>query len=316
MKRMLFAIGAVLALAACADQDPTGANKREAQTAPPAAAGPRKATAPVGPRWNIFTSQTPSTILDATPGYEVGTRFRSSKSGKIIGFRFWRADGETGTNTGRLWTEGGSQLGSATFGGGTGWVTATLGTPVHINANTDYRVSVNTNVAQAKTFGTFNGTTVSNGPLTADIGLWGQPTGAMPTTGSVNGFLVDVIFEEDVPLPNLYVALINPTYVNIYGQQIVVIRICNNGPGSAAASSTQFWHWKAPLSGGAGWWSRQSPNLATPALAPGGCVDLTPVEASEIGYHHEYHVWADATDVVYESNEGDNYAVASWNRSF
>src|SRR4051812_16538494 len=139
-RRLMFAAAAVLALAACADQNPTLAS-RDAQTAAPQPGGARKATAPVGPRWNIFTTQTPDAILDAAPGWEVGTRFQSSKSGKIIGFRFWRADGESGTNTGRLWTESGSQLGTANFGAGTGWVTATLTTPVHINANTDYRVS-------------------------------------------------------------------------------------------------------------------------------------------------------------------------------
>lgn len=315
MKRLFLAATAVLALAACADNTPTASNEGP-QSAGKQPSAPHLATAPVGPRWNIFTSQTPSTILDATPGWEVGTRFRSSKAGKVIGFRFWRADGETGTNTGRLWTETGTQLGWANFpSGGPGWVTVNLASPVHIDANTDYRVSVNTNVAQAKTFGTFNGTTVTNGPITADAGLYGQPTGAMPTSGSVNAFLADVIFEEDVPLPNLYVGALNPTLVNIYGQPVVVIQVCNGGPGAAAASTTQYWHWRAPLSGGAGSWIRQS-NLPTPALASGACADLTQVENSDVGYHHEYHVRADIFDVVYESNEGDNYAIVTWNRSF
>jgi hypothetical protein len=314
MRRLMFAAGAMLALAACADQNPTLAGN-EPQGAGRLPADARKATAPVGPRWSIFSTQTPDTILDATPGWEVGTRFRSSKAGKVIGFRFWRASGETGTNTGRLWTETGSQLGSASFPGGTGWVTVNLGTPVHINANTDYRVSVNTNVKQAKHFGDFNGSTLTSGPLTANSGFYGQPTGAMPTSGSVNSYFIDVIFEEDVPLPNLYVGALNPTLVNIYGQPVVVIQVCNNGPGAAAASTTQYWHWRAPLAGGAGSWIRQS-NLATPALASGACADLTQVENSDVGYHHEYHVRADVFDVVYESNETDNYTIVTWNRSF
>jgi hypothetical protein len=244
----------------------------------------------------------------------VGTRFRSSISGKVIGFRFWRAAGETGTNTGRLWTESGTQRASANFPAGSGWVTVNLATPVAIAANTDFRVSVNTNTAQAKAFNVFTNGPVTNGPLTANSGFYGQPTGAMPTSGSVSAYFIDVIFEEDVPLPNLYVAVINPTFVNQFGQPIVLFRICNNGAGTAAASTTRYWHWRAPLAGGAGWWSQYS--YATPALSPGGCVDFTPVDNSEVGYHHEYHVWADINDVVYESAENDNYAISSWNRQF
>ena len=104
-----------------------------------------------GPTWTIFTTQTPTETLDASPGWEVGTRFSSSKAGKVIGFRFWRAAGETGSNYGKLWTNSGQRLKmSKAFPSGTGWVEIYLDTPVSITANTTYRVSVNTNTKQVK----------------------------------------------------------------------------------------------------------------------------------------------------------------------
>ena len=35
------------------------------------------------------------------------------------------------------------------------------------------------------------------GPLTADAGYYGQPTGSMPTTSSTSSYFVDVVFEEN-----------------------------------------------------------------------------------------------------------------------
>lgn len=136
----------------------------------------------------------------------------------------------------------------------------------------------------------------------------------MPTQGSYSTFFVDVIFEEDVPVPNLYIALINPTLKNIYGQEVVVVRVCTNGAATAASSTLRYWHWMAPLSGGSGWWKVQT-TYSTPSLGVGGCYDHVVVDDSAIGYH-EYHVWTDVYDVVYESNENDNYAVGVYNRQF
>jgi hypothetical protein len=62
---------------------------------------------------------------------------------------------------------------------------------------TYYRVSVNTNTKQVKTMGFFDGGPVINGPLVADKGYYGQPTGSMPTTATGSGFFVDVTFTEN-----------------------------------------------------------------------------------------------------------------------
>jgi hypothetical protein len=160
-----------------------------------------------GPRSTIYTFQTPASTLDASPGWEVGTRFKSTRAGCVVGLRFYRAAGETGSNTVKLWSESGSLLRSATItGGSTGWNAVELryhqvgpyeDLSVCIPTNTYYRVSVNTNTKQVKTPGAFQEDPIVSGALTADAGYYGQPTGSMPTTSSVSSFLVDVVFEEN-----------------------------------------------------------------------------------------------------------------------
>ena len=304
---VLAAVAALL-LGACSDHDPTGVEtaRPETRTKP---ALPQFATAPVGPQWYIFNSQTPTEYIDAVPGWEVSTRFKSSKSGKIKQLWFWRAPNETGTNTGHLWSDTGQELASANFPAGyTGWVAVNI-PPVQISANTYYRVSVNTNTQQAKWPGGFStGGTVNSGPLTASGSHYGQPMGSMPTSSSASIFFVDVTFEEDVPLPNLYVALINPTLKNINGQEIIIVRVCNQGPGSTtrttAARLEAYWQYAYQYS-----WQYN-----VPPLGPGQCHDYTPVYSSPLGFN-EYKVWVDLYDVEYESNE-NNYAYSSWNRTF
>jgi hypothetical protein len=298
---------AALLLGACAENDPLGVESRPESR--PEAAAPQRATAPVGPRWSIFTWQEPTEYLDAAPGWEVSTRFSSTKSGKIHGLWFWRAPGETGTNTGRLWTDGGQQLAAADFPSGqSGWVYAQLGSPVAVAANTYYRVSVNTNTKQAKWPAGFNSIgSAGTGPLSATGSHYGQPMGSMAGSGSSSIFFTDVDFEEDVPLPNLYIAAVNPTLKNFYGQEIVLIRVCNNGAAAAAATWTRFGHYN-PSTGS------YNSDLYTPAIGAGSCYDHAPVFSSPLG-GNEYHIWADYYDAVYEPNE-NNYHFSTWNRMY
>lgn len=189
MKRMLLATTAALALAACADANPV-ATKRT----PP---DPSRLII-YGPVQTIFTSQTPEQILDASPGWEVSTRFTLWTDGKISGYRFYKASGETGTHTIRLWSTSGTQLDSKTFSSETssGWQTVTANKI--ISAGT-YIVSVNTNEKQAKSYAWFT----NNGPIEhddiyADFSYYGQPTGSFPTSGSGSIYFVDVNFRPYV----------------------------------------------------------------------------------------------------------------------
>ncbi len=287
--------GALLALAAC--QDGPSAN--------PVLPGGTARTdeAVVGPQWTIYTSQVPTETLDASPGWEVGTRFSSSKSGKIVGFRYWRAEGETGSNYASLWGSNGALLASSpAFPAGTGWVEVWLSTPVAVSANTTYRVSVNTNTRQVKTGGgyAYNGH-LSNGPLYSDGGYYGQPAGAMPTTESASYFFVDVIFEEDVPLPNLWVAGISPS------SSYTSVTVCNHGAGPAGASRTLLRQSSRPRSGGS---TTYYPDqyLYTGALAAGTCTTVGLFRSTPPDTWNDYSAMADAMYQVRESNESDNWA--------
>ncbi|HEV7504091.1 MAG TPA: DUF4082 domain-containing protein [Thermoanaerobaculia bacterium] len=143
-----------------------------------------------------FTSQTPTDNLD-TAGvvYSVGTQFSSSSSGYITSLRFYRASGETGTNTGKLWTDSGTLLASETFPSSpsSGWVEVALSTPVAISASTLYRVSVNTNTHQSKT-GCGIGSGITNQVLTAAQGFW-VAGNTFPTTSSCSNYFIDVKFD-------------------------------------------------------------------------------------------------------------------------
>jgi Domain of unknown function (DUF4082) len=201
-RQFLLAAIATLALAGCAEA-PTAAVPAENPTSPPS--GPSFFAS--GDRWGIFDGLTPASTLDASPGWEVGTRFYVTRPGCVVKLRFYRAAGETGSNTVKLWSNSGQLLGYQTFYATTaGWHDVELRNhgigpyvdlSICIQTNTWYRVSVNTNSKQVKTFGYLDNGPIVNGPVVADAGYYGQPTGSMPTTQTGSIFFVDVVFEED-----------------------------------------------------------------------------------------------------------------------
>lgn len=152
----------------------------------------------------MFGGMFPGEVLD-TGGqvYTVGTRFSSSVAGKIKMLYFFKPKGETGSNTLRLWTDGGTQLASVTIPStscvtspGSVWPGQWCGasiTPVNISANTYYRVTVNTNTKQSKT-GCGIGSGITSGSLTAQSGYW-IAGDQFPTNGSCSNFFADVIFD-------------------------------------------------------------------------------------------------------------------------
>jgi hypothetical protein len=192
MKRAHLMITAALTLSAC----DTG----------PALVEPGPPSFSSGQSWAIFTTQTPAQTLDASPGWEVATRFYTTVAGCISHLHFYRASGETGTNYVKVWTNSGTLLYSSTIASsGSGWrtldLTPLISPPINeeicIPSGTYYRVSVNTNTKQAKTYGYLDNGPIINGPLVADYSYYGQPTGSMPTQGSGSIYFVGVTFRED-----------------------------------------------------------------------------------------------------------------------
>ena len=150
------------------------------------------------------TTQTPATIHHKdgpTTEYELGVRFKSDATGEIRAIRFWRDLYERGTHVGRIWSATGTQLATVTFNNETasGWQQQALPTPLRIQANVEYMVSVNT----ASGFYVATNDSASqlrNGNLSSIVGSNGRygPVSAYPTQSfrSTNYFR-DVVFAAD-----------------------------------------------------------------------------------------------------------------------
>jgi hypothetical protein len=172
---------------------------------------------------SLFTTQTP-VVTNATDGsgsagdYELGMEFRSSKPGTIDAIRYYKAASETGTHTGRIWSAAtGQQLATVTFTNetGSGWQQQTLDTPLDIQANTTYIVSVNANTHYVATS---NGlaTTLTNGDLSAvadgSNGVYNTTPGSLPIQSFNNAnYFRDIVFTPNAPVNN------TPGSVNVTG---------------------------------------------------------------------------------------------------
>ncbi|MCK6612067.1 MAG: PKD domain-containing protein [Bacteroidia bacterium] len=140
---------------------------------------------------------------------ELGMKFRSTIAGKITAIRFFKLAGATGPFTGKLYTSNGSLLATVNFGtintSASGWQTATLSSPVHIDANTTYVVSYySPNGTYAFTPWYFNGSGITNGNLSAlqhgidggnGLFKYGIGGGFPDQTFQSSNYWVDVVFQ-------------------------------------------------------------------------------------------------------------------------
>jgi Domain of unknown function (DUF4082) len=151
--------------------------------------------------YSIFTDQFPI-FPNQTDGvsYEMGLKFQSTVSGWITGVRHYKTSSETGTHIGNLWSSSGLLLASVTFANESaiGWQRQLLLTPLKINANTTYTVSVNCNQFFPQTInGLINSinkqslSTVSDG----QNGFFNTVPGSFPDTSfSSSNYFRDIIF--------------------------------------------------------------------------------------------------------------------------
>jgi Domain of unknown function (DUF4082) len=105
------------------------------------------AAPPIPTGQTIFTTQVPTgpTLKDVEGGglvgIELGTKFTVSTNGFILGVRFYKTSGNSGTHIGQLYNKAtGVLMGSATFVNEslTGWQTAVFATPIAVTAGTTY----------------------------------------------------------------------------------------------------------------------------------------------------------------------------------
>ncbi|MBB4967152.1 DUF4082 domain-containing protein [Saccharothrix violaceirubra] len=158
--------------------------------------------------WDDF--KTPETAGAADDSaVEVGTKFRFNGKGEVLGIRFYKGPGNTGTHTGTLWSAAGLPLATGTFvnESASGWQTLTFSSPVIVQANTTYVVSYYAPKGHyAVTPGYFdtNGT-VTYGAIRAlgngvdgGNGVYRYGTGGQMPTASYNGgnYWVDVVYRN------------------------------------------------------------------------------------------------------------------------
>jgi hypothetical protein len=95
---------------------------------------------------HIFpSSATPAvaSVTNDSSAVELGVKFQADVEGDVLGIRFYKGAGNTGTHVGNLWSSTGQLLGSATFQNETasGWQEVTFTAPVRIVAGTTYVAS-------------------------------------------------------------------------------------------------------------------------------------------------------------------------------
>lgn len=168
---------------------------------------------------SIFTTQTPdnpnqSDGVGSDGDYELGMEFISAKAGQIDAIRYYKSPSETGSHTGRIWSNTGTLLGSVDFTNETasGWQQQALSTPLSIAANTTYVVSVNANSYFAVSGG---GIGITNGDLSAvndgSNGTYNSTPGAFPTNSNNSNYFRDIVFTPSTVTTN------RPGTINVSG---------------------------------------------------------------------------------------------------
>ena len=169
----------------------------------------------------LFTTQTP-VLTNQTDGvaYELGMKFQSAVAGPITAIRYWKAPSEpAGNHVGSIWDANGTQLARVAFANETasGWQQQALATPLTIQPNTTYVVSVNVATHYVATVGGLTAPVV-NGNLSSVAdganGVFGNP-GVFPT-GSFNNtnYFRDVVFGEPAQAGK---CMVGEKYVSVDG---------------------------------------------------------------------------------------------------
>lgn len=153
---------------------------------------------------SLMSGVTPA-APNATDGaaYEMGVKLRFAQSGVINAIRYFKAASETGTHIGRIWSSTGTLLASVTFTGETasGWQEQALATPLVVQANTTYVVSVNVNSHYAMTVSGLLSSLI-NGDISSVAdganGIFNTTAGLFPATAFNNSnYFRDVVFTGD-----------------------------------------------------------------------------------------------------------------------
>ena len=163
--------------------------------------------------YSIWPDTAVPSLMDGGPdsAVEVGVKFQSDMAGTITGIRFYKADANTGTHVGNLWSSTGTPLATATFTNETasGWQQVFFATPVAIVSNTVYVASYHANSGHYSVdVNYFQGKGVDNLPLHALVNGVSGGNGVFAYGASsafpnqdwyAANYWVDVVFKANVP---------------------------------------------------------------------------------------------------------------------
>ena len=155
----------------------------------------------------IFGTPTGNSNFSEGSDLELGVKFRASTDGYIKAIRFYKQGSMGGTHTGRLWTSGGSEMGSVVFTGesASGWQEMSFPSPIAVTADTLYVASVSMVDGNYTSTANYFTSNITNGPLTAPSsasvggnGVFNVNTGSFPSSSfnSAN-YWIDVSFFDD-----------------------------------------------------------------------------------------------------------------------
>lgn len=155
----------------------------------------------------IFGTTVPATPAAADDSaVELGVTFTPRVNGSVVGVRFYKGSGNTGTHTGSLWNSSGSRLATATFTNetATGWQTVTLANPVNVTAGQRYVASYYAPRARYAFAQNFFRSAYTVGDLTvpANGGVYRYGTSGFPQSSYQGGnYYVDVVFRPATSTP-------------------------------------------------------------------------------------------------------------------
>jgi fibronectin type 3 domain-containing protein len=140
--------------------------------------------------------------------YELGVKIRVDQPTQVSALRFYKSPGETGSHTGRIWSEGGVQLALVSFATETssGWQQQALASPLTIQPGATYVVSVNANAFFPFTQSGLQ-TQIISGPLRSvadgQNGVFGSAAGVFPAQSySSSNYFVDLeVVPDGDPVP-------------------------------------------------------------------------------------------------------------------
>jgi Domain of unknown function (DUF4082)/Malectin domain/Bacterial Ig-like domain len=179
--------------------------------------------------------------------YELGVRIKVDVPSSLTAIRFYKSAQEIGSHVGRVWSADGTELAQVTFGNGTsetaaGWQEERLATPLALQPDTVYVVSVNANAFWAMTPSALAGEVVAGTLRTvADgrNGVFGTAGGIFPaqTSGAPNYFVDAVVVQNGTPAP-LEASPLSPSSGALGVDRATVVRATFSRPIDPATLST------------------------------------------------------------------------------